>query len=168
MFAGTHTAIVTPFRNGQVDEAALKSIIDFQFDNGVTGVVPCGTTGESPTLSHSEHSRVIEVAVAAAAARMGRTPKVACLGLAFKPDIDDLRESPAVHVASALLAQGYNVVAVEPNIQSHDKFVLMTLEEALQTTDVVAVLVKHRQFVQLAGAGELGGTAVLDFCGVLN
>ena len=40
MFAGTHTAIVTPFRNGQIDEAALKSIIDFQFDNGVSGIVP--------------------------------------------------------------------------------------------------------------------------------
>ena len=63
MFAGTHTAIVTPFRNGQVDEAALKSIIDFQFDNGITGVVPCGTTGESPTLDHDEHTRVVKLTV---------------------------------------------------------------------------------------------------------
>lgn len=108
----------------------------------------------------------IKIAVADASARTGGKPKVACLGLAFKPDIDDLRESPAVHVASALQAQGYDVVAVEPNIQSHDKFALVTLEEALQTADVVAVLVKHRQFVQLAGAGELGGSAVFDFCGV--
>ena len=108
----------------------------------------------------------IKIAVADASAKTGRKPKVACLGLAFKPDIDDLRESPAVHVASALQEQAYNVVAVEPNIQSHDKFALVTLEEALQTADVVAVLVKHRQFVQLAGAGELGGDSVLDFCGV--
>jgi UDP-N-acetyl-D-mannosaminuronic acid dehydrogenase len=108
----------------------------------------------------------IKIAVADASARTGRKPKVVCLGLAFKPDIDDLRESPAVHVASALQAQGYDVVAVEPNIQSHDKFALATLEDALQAADVVAVLVKHRQFVQLAGAGELGGAGVLDFCGV--
>ena len=108
----------------------------------------------------------IKIAVADASATTGKKPKVACLGLAFKPDIDDLRESPAVHVASALQAQGYDVVAVEPNIQSHDKFVLVTPEEALQAADVVAVLVKHRQFVQLAGAGELGGDCVLDFCGV--
>lgn len=108
----------------------------------------------------------IKIAVADASARTVRKPKVACLGLAFKPDIDDLRESPAVHVASALRAQGYDVVAVEPNIQSHDQFALVTLEEALRTVDVVAVLVKHRQFVQLAGAGGLGGAAVLDFCGV--
>ncbi len=108
----------------------------------------------------------IKIAVADASARTGRKPKVACLGLAFKPDIDDLRESPAVHVASALQAQAYDVVAVEPNIQSHDKFALVTLEEALQTADVVAVLVKHRQFVQLASSGELGGDSILDFCGV--
>jgi 4-hydroxy-tetrahydrodipicolinate synthase len=63
MFAGTHTAIVTPFRNGQIDEAALKSLVDFQFDNGVSGVVPCGTTGESPTLDHEEHSRVVKLTV---------------------------------------------------------------------------------------------------------
>ena len=108
----------------------------------------------------------IKIAVADASARTGRKPKVACLGLAFKPDIDDLRESPAVHVASALQAQAYDVVTVEPNIQSHEKFALVALEEALQTADVVAVLVKHRQFVQLAGAGELDGDCVLDFCGV--
>ena len=62
MFAGTHTAIVTPFRNGKIDEAALKKLIDFQFDNGVTGIVPVGTTGESPTLSHEEHQDVIALA----------------------------------------------------------------------------------------------------------
>jgi UDP-N-acetyl-D-mannosaminuronic acid dehydrogenase len=108
----------------------------------------------------------IKLAVTYATANRGRKPKVACLGLAFKPDIDDLRESPAVHVASALQAEGYDVVAVEPNIKSHDKFALVTLEEALQAADVVAVLVKHRQFVQLAGDGELVGNAILDFCGV--
>jgi UDP-N-acetyl-D-mannosaminuronic acid dehydrogenase len=108
----------------------------------------------------------IKIAVADASAATGRKPKVACLGLAFKPDIDDLREAPAVRVAGALLAQGYDVVAVEPNITSHDKFALVTLEEALQTADVVAILVKHRQFIQAANSGELKGGAVLDFCGV--
>ncbi len=61
MFSGTHTAIITPFRNGQIDEPALKKLVDFQFDNGVSGVVPCGTTGESPTLDHDEHTRVIKL-----------------------------------------------------------------------------------------------------------
>lgn len=61
MFAGTHTAIVTPFKNGRIDEAALKQLIDDQFAGGVTGVVPCGTTGESPTLDYEEHERVIKL-----------------------------------------------------------------------------------------------------------
>ena len=63
MFAGTHTAIVTPFRNHHVDEEALEKLIDFQFENGVSGIVPCGTTGESPTLDHDEHEQVIKDSV---------------------------------------------------------------------------------------------------------
>ena len=63
-FRGVFTAIITPFRlNGDVDEEALKRFIDFQIENGIDGIVPCGTTGESPTLSHDEHDRVIELAV---------------------------------------------------------------------------------------------------------
>jgi 4-hydroxy-tetrahydrodipicolinate synthase len=63
MFAGTHTAIITPFKNGQIDEAALQRLVDFQFDNGVNGIVPCGTTGESPTLDYDEHERVVKLSV---------------------------------------------------------------------------------------------------------
>jgi len=63
MFAGTHTAIITPFKNGQIDEAALKSLVDFQFDNGVSGIVPCGTTGESPSLDYDEHESVVKLSV---------------------------------------------------------------------------------------------------------
>jgi 4-hydroxy-tetrahydrodipicolinate synthase len=69
MFAGTHTAIVTPFRNGKIDDAALKKLVDFQFDEGVSGVVPCGTTGESPTLDYDEHERVVQLTVEYAAGR---------------------------------------------------------------------------------------------------
>jgi 4-hydroxy-tetrahydrodipicolinate synthase len=69
MFNGTHTAIVTPFRNGLVDEDALRRIIDLQFASGVQGIVPCGTTGESPTLDYEEHERVIKRSVAFAAGR---------------------------------------------------------------------------------------------------
>jgi 4-hydroxy-tetrahydrodipicolinate synthase len=62
MFAGTHTAIITPFQQGKIDEAALAKLVDLQFDAKVSGIVPCGTTGESPTLDHEEHLRVIELA----------------------------------------------------------------------------------------------------------
>lgn len=63
MFSGAFTAIVTPFKNGLVDEDALKRLIRYGIDGGISGFVPCGTTGESPTLSHAEHNRVVEIAV---------------------------------------------------------------------------------------------------------
>ncbi|MHB9030966.1 MAG: 4-hydroxy-tetrahydrodipicolinate synthase [Candidatus Latescibacterota bacterium] len=60
---GSYTAMVTPFRNGRVDEDKLREMVEFQILSGTTGLVPCGTTGESPTLSHEEHRRVIEVII---------------------------------------------------------------------------------------------------------
>jgi UDP-N-acetyl-D-mannosaminuronic acid dehydrogenase len=108
----------------------------------------------------------IKIAVADASARTGRKPKVACLGLAFKPDIDDLRESPALHIAAALKSQGYDVLAVEPNIKSHEQFELASLEEALESADVFAVLVKHRQFLAPLAKQKLVELKALDFCGI--
>lgn len=69
-FAGAHTALVTPFRDGAIDEAALTSLIESQIAGGISGIIPVGTTGESPTLSHEEHRRVIEIAVKAANKRI--------------------------------------------------------------------------------------------------
>jgi 4-hydroxy-tetrahydrodipicolinate synthase len=69
-FAGLSVAIVTPFRDGKVDSARLKEQIDFQAAAGVTCICPVGTTGESPTLTHDEHERVISESIAAAAGRM--------------------------------------------------------------------------------------------------
>jgi 4-hydroxy-tetrahydrodipicolinate synthase len=69
MFEGTHTALVTPFRDDRIDTEAFRALIDFQIAEGVAGIVPVGTTGESPTLTHEEHSEVIRLAVEAAAGR---------------------------------------------------------------------------------------------------
>ena len=63
MFHGTYTALVTPFRNDRVDESAFATLIEAQIAGGITGIVPVGTTGESPTLDHAEHLRVIELGV---------------------------------------------------------------------------------------------------------
>ena len=63
MFRGAIVAIVTPFKKGKVDEAALRKLVEFQIKNGTDGIVPCGTTGESSTLSHEEHDRVIEIVI---------------------------------------------------------------------------------------------------------
>jgi len=63
MLKGAITAIVTPFKNGQFDEAAYRELIELQVKGGIHGIVPCGTTGESPTLSHAEHKRVVETCI---------------------------------------------------------------------------------------------------------
>ncbi len=77
MFTGVLPAVVTPFRNGEVDEESLRQLIEFQIEDGVHGIVPCGTTGESATLSHEEHDRVVEIAVDQV---KGRVPVVAGTG----------------------------------------------------------------------------------------
>jgi len=109
----------------------------------------------------------IKIAAADVTAISGKKPTIACMGLAFKPDIDDLRESPALHVALALKTQGYDVIAVEPNIDSHDSFTIVGLEQALGLADLIAVLVKHRQFLATNIQQQLESKSALDFCGAL-
>jgi 4-hydroxy-tetrahydrodipicolinate synthase len=77
MLKGCLTALITPFRNGKVDEKAFQKFVEWQIAEGIHGLVPCGTTGESPTLSHPEHDRVIELCVEVA---KGRVPVVAGTG----------------------------------------------------------------------------------------
>lgn len=77
IFKGVLTAVITPFRDGRVDEDALRKLIDWQIASGVDGIVPCGTTGEGATLTHEEHDRVIRIVVEEAA---GRVPVLAGAG----------------------------------------------------------------------------------------
>lgn len=77
MFQGIFTALITPFKNGKVDERAFQDFVEWQIKEGVHGVVPCGTTGESPTLSSDEHKRVIELCIEVAA---GKVPVMAGTG----------------------------------------------------------------------------------------
>jgi UDP-N-acetyl-D-mannosaminuronic acid dehydrogenase len=108
----------------------------------------------------------IKIAVSEVAATLGKKPTIVCMGLAFKPDIDDLRESPALHIALSLRAQDYDVIAVEPNIKSHDSLTLVQLEQAFEHADVIAVLVKHSQFLTQEVQQRIHSKKVLDFCGV--
>ena len=77
MFRGSFVALITPFRDGEVDEPAFRSLVEWHIREGTHGLVPCGTTGESPTLSHAEHKRVVEICIETAA---GRVPVIAGAG----------------------------------------------------------------------------------------
>lgn len=96
------------------------------------------------------------------------TKKIACLGLSFKPDIDDLRESPAVKVVESLIEQGYDVSCVEPNINDHRKFNLVNFKEAINESDVIALLVKHKEFASDNSKKIIQQSNFLDFCGLFK
>jgi len=91
-----------------------------------------------------------------------KKPVIAALGLAFKPDIDDLRESPALYVARSLKMQGFNILAVEPNIQKHDEFEILDIVKAIDQADIVTVLVGHKEFKNI----EIQNKIILDFVNV--
>ncbi len=93
-FTGSLPALVTPFKAGKIDEAALRALVEWQIESGSSGLVPVGTTGESPTLSHDEHKRVVEVVVAQA---KGRVPVIAGAGSNNTHEAIDL----AVHAEKA-------------------------------------------------------------------
>ena len=101
-------------------------------------------------------------------AKMGRPIKIACLGLAFKPDIDDLRGAPALDVIEALSEAGYELVIVDPNIKFHEQYVLTPLDESFDFADLHVILVRHREFIQPAAVNKLKRVATLDFCGALS
>jgi len=93
-----------------------------------------------------------------------REPVVACMGLAFKPNIDDLRESPAKYIASRIVSESRaEVLIVEPNVASHASFHLTDYREAYQKADIVVWLVRHTPFVELPREES---KLELDFCGV--
>lgn len=103
-----------------------------------------------------------------AKAQKFKSPCIACLGLAYKPDIDDLRESPAVEIVQQLQKGGVGELKiVEPNLESHDKFDLVSLDEALDAADVVLILVGHKPFLSIPNS-KLAEKVILDTCGVMN
>src|SRR5215469_5767279 len=99
-FRGSFTALVTPFKNGSVDEKAFRDLVDWQIAEGTNGLVPVGTTGESPTLSHDEHNKVVEWCVEQA---RGRVPVVAGAGSNSTKEAVDLAKHAEKAGADAVL-----------------------------------------------------------------
>ncbi|WP_339860880.1 4-hydroxy-tetrahydrodipicolinate synthase [Paremcibacter congregatus] len=105
MLRGSITALVTPFLNGQVDEKAFRKLVNWQIEEGIHGLVPCGTTGESPTLTHAEHNRVTEICIEEAA---GRVPVVAgCGSNSTREAISLLSHAKEAGADAALIAMPY-------------------------------------------------------------
>jgi 4-hydroxy-tetrahydrodipicolinate synthase len=100
MFEGSLVALITPFKNGKVDERKLKELIEFQIKNGTSGIVPCGTTGESATLSTAEHERVIEITIEKVNKRV---PVIAGTGSNSTEEAINLTKHAAASGASASL-----------------------------------------------------------------
>ena len=100
MFKGSITALVTPFKSGAVDEAGFQKFVAWQIAEGINGVVPCGTTGESPTLSHEEHKRVVELCIEVA---KGKVPVIAGTGSNSTDEAIDLTKHAEKAGANAAL-----------------------------------------------------------------
>jgi 4-hydroxy-tetrahydrodipicolinate synthase len=118
-FRGSFTALVTPFRGGAVDEEAFKHLVEWQIAQGTHGLVPVGTTGESPTLSHDEHKRVIELCVAVANKRV---PVIAGAGSNSTDEaIDFTRHAKAVGADAVLHSTGYYNKPTQEGLFRHFK-----------------------------------------------
>ena len=126
----------------------------------------CTPLIQSARLVNDNKSRwVIDQVQARATAienQLGRSPRIGCLGMAFKPDVDDLRESPALHITTELLLAGLDVIACEPNLSDHPTIRLHELEQVLSKADLLVFLVAHTPFKGL----DLSGRVVFDLCGV--
>ncbi|MBY0432453.1 MAG: 4-hydroxy-tetrahydrodipicolinate synthase, partial [Rhodospirillales bacterium] len=119
MFKGSIPALITPFRNGKVDEKAYQAFVDWQIQQGSHAVVPCGTTGESPTLSHDEHKRVVELCVEAAA---GRVPVIAGTGSNSTHEAIALtRHARKAGAAAALVVTPYYNKPTQEGLYQHFK-----------------------------------------------
>ena len=108
---------------------------------------------------------VIQRALARASAledQLGRPARIGCFGLSFKPDVDDLRESPALYITTELILSGCDVLACEPNLTEHPTIKLYSLDQVLAEADLLMFLVAHRSFQGL----DLAGRIVFDLCGV--
>ncbi len=105
MFRGSFVALVTPFRNGNVDEPKLRELVEFHVTHGTDGIIPCGTTGESPTLSHDEHKRVVEVVMEAARGRIKVVPGTGSYSTAEAVELT--RHAERAGAAGALVVNPY-------------------------------------------------------------
>ncbi|MDQ6734666.1 MAG: 4-hydroxy-tetrahydrodipicolinate synthase, partial [Nitrospirota bacterium] len=177
MFAGSLVAIVTPFKNGRVDERALGDLIEFQIVNGTDGIVPCGTSGESATLTYEEHDRVIEFTVEATKRRV---PVIAGTGSNSTDEAITLtKHAKQVGADGALLICPYYNKPTQEGLYRHYKTIAETVDFPLVIYNIpgrtsvnmlpatVTRLSSVRNIVAIKeGAGSLGQVSeIIQACG---
>lgn len=177
MFKGSLVAIVTPFKNGRVDERALGDLIEFQIANGTDGIVPCGTSGESATLTYEEHNRVIEFAVEAAKRRV---PVIAGTGSNSTDEAITLtKHAKQAGADGALLICPYYNKPTQEGLYRHYKTIADAVDLPLVIYNIpsrtsvnilpatVARLSSIRHIVAIKeGAGSLGQVSeIIQACG---
>ncbi|MBB4116490.1 4-hydroxy-tetrahydrodipicolinate synthase [Rhizobium sp. BK226] len=142
MFKGSITALVTPFADGRVDEAALRDLVEWQIEEGSFGLVPCGTTGESPTLSHSEHKQVVEITIAAA---KGRVPVIAGAGSNSTAEaIDFVLHAQDAGADGVLIVAPYYNKPTQEGIYQHFKAV-----DAAATVPIIVYNIPGRSVIDI-------------------
>ena len=131
MFKGSIVAIVTPFKNGEIDEEKLRELVEFQIENGTDGIVPCGTTGEASTLDYQEHDRVVEIVVHQAKKRV---PVIAGTGSnSTKEAIEITEHAKRAGADGALLITPYYNKPSQEGLYRHYK----TVAEAVALPQVL-------------------------------
>ncbi len=178
MFQGSIVALVTPFNGGKVDEAKLRELVEMHVAQGTDGIVPCGTTGESPTLSHDEHRRVVEIVIEAA---RGRLHVIAGTGSnATSEAIDLTRHAKKAGATGALVVNPYYNRPTQEGLYRHFRAVAEAVDIPILVyniagrtavnveTDTLARLVKDCP--NIVGVKEASGsldqmTQVIVACG---
>ena len=144
MFSGSITALVTPFRGGKVDEEAFAALVQWQTSKGSHGLVPCGTTGESPTLSHDEHKRVVELCIEKAA---GRVPVIAGAGSnSTREAIDFARHAEAAGADAILVVTPYYNKPDQRGLYQH----FMDVRAAIKDVPVLLYNIPSRSVVDVS------------------
>ena len=168
IFTGVYVPLVTPFgADGELNAAALKQLIDWVIDNGASGVVPCGTTGESPTLSHEEHQRVIALSVEYSA---GRVPVIAGTGSNSTAEAIDLTiAADELGVDGMLVVAPYYNRPSQQGIIAHFKAVAAATKKPIVMYNIpkrTGVNMEAATVIELAGVKNI--TGIKEASGDLN
>ncbi|MDZ4339156.1 MAG: 4-hydroxy-tetrahydrodipicolinate synthase [candidate division NC10 bacterium] len=176
-FEGSMVAMVTPFRDGKVDEAKIRELVEFHVKHGTDAIVPCGTTGESPTLSHAEHKRVVEVTIQAAA---GRLPVIAGTGSnATAEAIDLTQHAKKAGADGVLMVCPYYNKPTQPGLIAHYQAVAAAVDIPIIMYNIPGrtgvnmlpeTVAKLAQVPNIVGIKEASGsleqmTEVISLCG---